>query len=413
VFLFLVTGQGVNISLNLIEYNGDVVYLDNYISSNGHLLASVSVFSILMLLIFLENFTKKISKREKLIPKRYKQINGSRFSFSLKVPINANSIVYYSINFIITSTLIFVLFNLVGIKSVLDDSRPSASGATMLLMLLKISSYPLIFKLAFNKKILLIDVILFIATTGVSFLFTRIFTIFQMLILFLVWLYKKNIFEGKAIKEYKTRVIFFSVFLFLFFILLGAARDVQERANVSIADISELIIFAWENYETSTLSIDMLYHIGIEGMSGLSGVMTEFSINNTIRIDFGGSLLSTVFQLIPSFFRTPFEEIQKGLLDLYWYHGSVLAGGLECSFVHFSFLGIFLYPFGLLFHTQIHYKVMKFWNKGATSKAVLWIIIGVNGLLFIRGNSMAYLFFVIVNIVVFYISLLLYKFFFK
>ena len=233
----------------------------------------------------------------------------------------------------------------VGVSAFLTQSRPGAvPGATLFIVLMSVGLFPLLLKLAYKSRVQMMDWLCFVIALGVTAGFSRLHVILYSFVLIVTVYYCRG--WVKRPITFRMILVFTSsgVLLAAFFIVFGALRDAQ---NYTHGSIKELVQYNLDHPEKSLLSIDITYRLGVEGMSGLAGAMSEASEHpGSVHRDYGAQVaLDGISQLLPSFLKQVVLEQIEAIENWYWYKkpaGNV-SPGLETSFVSFGWLGIPVY----------------------------------------------------------------------
>jgi len=406
VFIFLVVGQSIHISYQL-SFSEQVLYLYNLIGREGHSIASSFVLLIVILVAILEhkfstNFSFEEMTKTIYEPKPIDSNISGRF-------------VFYFLNWaIIVSLFVFVVKLVGGFDAWITQSRPTASGSTFFIIGIGSGIYPLLIKRASNIKLKFNDILLSITSLLMIVSFSRILAIFHIFLIIIVIIYS-NILYGRILsfEKYISKFILSGILILFIMFGYGSYRHVAPQINnTNPVDVYNFII---KNPESSLFSLDLNYRISVEGMTGLSAVITQVIDTGVLKADFGISLLGVFFRLIPSFFRKYFGELPSDIESFYWYPNSIVGGGLEGVFVHFSFLGLLIYPF-LFYHLAygthkrlISYKFQIHERNDVVKKILNMSIIAVYGLHIIRGSTIVLFFFMISELVVMNLALSLFK----
>jgi hypothetical protein len=403
VFIFLVVGQAIHISINLLD-STEVVYLYNVISREGHILASVFVlFIVAMMVILSQGFliTRKVDKN---------LLDMQRYNVALK---NKHFGVYYLLNWVLFFLFSALLIQTVGgFEEWVSASRPMAPGSTFFIIALCSTTYPLLIKLASNLPLKLNDKLLFIVSILMILSVSRMIAVLYILILLFIYYYS-TLYRGTKISLKRQRWAFVGTIFVIFIMFFGFGSYRHIAPQIGSTSPFEVFAYLVENPEASLFSLDLNYRVSVEGMTGFSGVLSESLDKNEIRADLGiSALLGGLIQLIPSWFRGFLGDFPDYVRDLYHYQNSIVGGGLEGFFVHFSFFGIFIYPFvfvGLAY--GIHRKMLSLQAlRTDYGKRLLTLtIIAVYGLLIIRGSTTHLVFFIISNLVVMYLAIIFFK----
>jgi len=406
VFIFLVVGQAIHISVALFD-SYEVLYLFNSITASGHLAASICVLFIIIAVIIAD----KICPTNVWVPSedvRLYAVNEKKKYWDM------GKVAYYVMNWVTCLGLSVLLVMLVGgVNTWATSDRPVASGSTFLLLGLGLTTYPLLIKLASKVSSNINDKLLFLVSVLMILSVSRIIAILHVMIFIFTYLYPKRS-ESKIGKGQIWILIGAGIILFFMMFVYGSYRHVVSRIEAdNLFDIYEYIV---ENPENSLLSLDLNYRVSIEGMSGFSGVMSEVIRQGSLNADFGLSILTGFFMLIPSYFREHLDDLSGYINSFYWYRNSIVPGGLEAFFVHFSVLGILFYPLIYFWFSYIlHKKIVsadRMRLKHTNFKLLKWIVIATAGLFLIRGSTMFFVFFIVSELIILHISFLLFRLFY-
>lgn len=408
VFIVLVIGQGIHISIGALD--SDVQrYLGNFITREGHFLASMMVFFIICIVGVLERML--LLKPEK----RNIERGILAHAYNIQAPY---TITYYALHWGLFFILSLGIIALVGGVDVWSSSdRPVASGSTFFLIGLGLLTYPLLIKLASNFPINLNDKILFCVSLIAILSFSRILAVFRVLILLVIYIYTLSYSDKEfSLSRYIKKITAAAAIIFIFMFVYGSYRHVLPYIDTK--NIAGIINYVLENPESSLFSIDLNYRIAIEGMTGLSGVLSEFLKTGDIQADFGISLTSVFLKMIPSFFRDFLGGLPDFAASFYWYNNSVVGGGLEGFFVHFWFFGLLiLYPLSFFYLAYIIpaklFNNISYGTGFINSKMLYLTVIAVFGLHIIRGSTMAWLFYMLAELIILYIAINIFKIFFR
>lgn len=397
VFQVLVIGQAINISINL-ENNKYVFYYNNLITNTGHLYASYMLLIMLLIIwICVHLFSVKINY-SCLIEEKY-VVNMNNKSFLIG---------YYLLHVCLFIIGFIMLINIVGgIGIIFEESRPGniAHGVTLCLLLITFGLYPLFFKCICNVKKNILDIFLFIMTFFILLTFSRMLACIHLIMFYMVYFYIKRCKINNQIS--KLSMIFF--ILFSIMVLYGAYRH---SLSFDVYSLEDFIDIDSEN-SNSLLSIDLFYRIGIEGMTGFSGAISEMILSgNFFNMDFGlSTLLDTGISLFPSGIRDCFIDEKIVINKLYWYSGhSVVSGALENMVVHFSIFGVIIYP--ILFSSITLYFDYLVKKSNDLMKISLSMIIVSFGVMLIRGTLTYMLFYIIFECIIFLFSKNLFNLFY-
>lgn len=276
----------------------------------------------------------------------------------------APSYLFYFLLLGLECAIAFVLIvAVVGVSAFLTTSRPGAvPGATLFIVLMSIGLFPLFLKVAYKSPVQVADWACFVIALGVTAGFSRLHVILYSFALLVVVYYRR----GWVNRPITFRMVFAftisGVLLTAFFFGFGALRDAQNYTHGSIKD---LIQYNMNHPEKSLLSLDLTYRLGVEGMSGLAGAVSEAREKpSVVHRDYGVQIaLDGIAQLLPSFLKQLVGEQIDTIEDWYWYKkpaGNV-SPGLETSFVSFGWFGMLVYPILVfLFGWTIPMKLFTF-----------------------------------------------------
>jgi len=345
--MFLVTGQAFQIQDDL-THSSFTAYAFSRITESGFIAATRYLLVVTVISLLLAIVCKGYEAPPHLDPE---------FRFR-------PSALFYAIMLGFESALAFVLvFVVVGISAFIGSSRPgNQPGATLFIVLMSIGLFPLFLKIAYRSKVTLPDLLCFTLSLFVTAGFSRLHVILYCMVLLFAVYYGR----GWALRRISVKMVFiFSVAGFLltsFFFIFGALRDAQ---NFTKGSMSDLVRYNLDHPEKSLLSLQFTYRVGVEGMSGVSGAISEAKENpSEVRRDYGAqAALDGMFQLLPSALKQPFEEEIEAVQDWYWYKkpGGNVSPGLETSFVSFGWSGMVIYPvFVFLFGWIIPMKFLRY-----------------------------------------------------
>jgi hypothetical protein len=328
IFLFLVVGQAIQIQGDL-ERSHSVSYLFNFISDVGFRYALWYVFGVSLVSLFLS-----------LISTGYR--SSSRGGQS---QIFAPSSKFYVGLFFFLLLLSFVLiFVVVGLSEFLHSSRPGfQTGSTIFIVLLFLGVIPLLLKILYNGKIGIGDM----ACCGLSFAvtggFSRTHLILYLVAILMAFYYARGWADRPFTASLIGKILLFAVGVAVIIVGIGALHDAQNFVHGSLGD---LVNFILKNPEKSVLSIEYNYRVGIEGMSGVAGLFTQYITDpNSVHFDYGSSwLLKGSTQWLPGFLKNLVDGIITLSDDLNWYSASIVATGVESFFASFGWAAVVLYP---------------------------------------------------------------------
>jgi hypothetical protein len=328
VFLYLVTGQAFQIQSDL-ETQRTVYYLFNFINDIGFGLALWYVLGVSCVSLLLA-----------VVSRGYRRHSQPRQLYSF-----APGRYFYVSLFVVLGLLSFLLiFVLIGLSDFLESGRPGVqAGTTVFLILLFAGVLPLLLKVICGDKITRGDLACCLLSFLVTGWFSRIVLILYIVAILLTLYYARGWVDAPLRPWLIARFLAFGAAVAFMFIGVGALHDAQSFVQGSFGDLVEYIL---EHPEKSVLSIEYNYRVGIEGMSGIAGVVTQYlSEPNSVHWDYGASwLLRGSIQWLPAFFKTYLAGISELSDNLTWYPYSIVATGAETFFMSFGWAAILLYP---------------------------------------------------------------------
>jgi len=328
IFAFLVTGQAFQIQSDL-ETQRTVYYLFNFISDVGFHQALLYVFGVSSILLFLALASRGYIGRPQRRP-LYTFAPTSRF---------------YCWFFLYLGLVSFLLiFVVVGLSEFLHSSRPGfQAGSTIFLVLLFVGVLPLLLKVICCCKVTRGDMACCLLCFLVTGWFSRIALILQLVAVFLAFYYERGWADAPVRPWLVARFLLFGGVVSIIFLGVGEIHDAQNYVQGSFGDLVGFII---EHPDKGLLSIQYNYRLGIEGMSGIAGIFTQYlSKPGSARWDYGASWILQGFILdLPSFLKA----FGGGIIDLAgsldWYPSSIIPSGAEQSFMSFGWSALLLYP---------------------------------------------------------------------
>jgi len=328
IFLFLVTGQAFQIAADL-QTTRTVNYLLNFISDVGFDLGLKYVFwtSVVSLVLALVSPGFEASPTRK-----------SQYSFAPGKSFYLGLFLFLSV---LSALLIFVV---VGVDQFLHSSRPGfQSGSTIFLVLLFLGVVPVLLKNIHGGKIGPGDLYCCALSFGVTGFFSRTDVILYLVTILLSLYYSGGWFRARLTVALILRYFAFGGAVAFIVLVIGALHDAQNFTKGSLGDIVSFIL---DHPEKSLLSIEYNYRVGIEGMSGIGGIFSEYlSHPDLAHYDFGSSwIIQGTIQWLPGFLK-PFASGMNDLSQsLNWYPSSIIATGSESFFMSFGWAAVVLYP---------------------------------------------------------------------
>ncbi|KAA6463113.1 hypothetical protein DYQ86_07235 [Acidobacteria bacterium AB60] len=369
--IFLVTGQAIEIQADL-KSASFTTYAYSRITDSGFERALWYVMMVSILSLLLALFA-----RGYLPPPRLSQ----EYRF---LPSNLFYLLLLSFESAVALILIVVV---VGVSAFLTQSRPGAvPGATLFIVLMSVGLFPMFLKLAYKSRVQPADWLCFLISLGVTAGFSRLHVILYSFILLIVLYYRRGWVERPITLRMVSAFVFSGALLAAFFVVFGALRDAQNYTHGSIRD---LIQYNLDHPEKSVLYLDVTYRLGVEGMSGLAGALSDAQADPvSVHRDYGIQIvLDGISQLLPSALKQVVSEQIEEIQDWYWYKkppGNV-SPGLETSFVSFGWLGIPVYV-GLVFLFGWVFP-MKIFSSNPTPPLMLCFLMAVGCTpLMVRGK---------------------------
>ena len=331
VFLYIVTGQAFQIQGDL-DHARSVWYLNNYINDLGFHLALWYVLGIscvsLVLSICLRGYAPK-------------DLPPPTLSF-------APSRGFYFLLFSFLCVCSFILvFLVVGLSQFLHSSRPGfQSGSTIFLVLLFLGTVPMLIKLLYRCRIERGDILCCLASFIVTGVFSRTDLLFFLVAMLLAKYYSGGWAEARVTVGLIARFAGFGIAAAFIVIGIGAIHSAENYVSGSLSD---LVQFLLEHPEKSVLSIEYNYRVGVEGMSGIAGIFTQYlSYPNSIHHDYSASwVLQGMLQWLPGTLKLSARNLEALSAELNWYPFSVVATAAETFFMRFGWLATLVYPITL------------------------------------------------------------------
>jgi hypothetical protein len=327
--IFLVTGQAIQLDVDL-QPSSSTNYAFSRVTEAGFHQALWYLLIVSILSFGMATFVRGYQSPPSL-PTEY------RFT---------PSYLFYVLLLGLECSVAFILIvAVVGVSTFLNVSRPgTVPGATLFIVLMSIGLFPLLLKLAYRSKVQIADWACFLIALGVTAGFSRLHVILYSFVVLNVVYYRRGWVKRPITLRMILTFAISGVLLGAFFFGFGALRDAQNYTHGSIA---ELVRYNLDHPEKSLLSLDITYRVGVEGMSGLAGALSEArECPSLIHHDYGVQIaLDGITQLLPSFIKTLVAGQMEDISNWYWYKkpaGNV-SPGLETSFVSFGWLGIPVY----------------------------------------------------------------------
>ena len=328
VFLYLVAGQAFQIQAEL-ERAHTITYLFNFMSDVGFDLALRYVLGISSISLLLALISQGYRRRAILEP-RYSFAPGTSF---------------YAFLFIFLVCISAVcIFAVVGLDEFLHSSRPGYQpGATIFICLFFLGIIPLLLKILLRSEIVRGDLACFLFAFAVTGAFSRINLILYLTAMLLAYFYEYGWAERPITFKLLAKILVFGGVAGVTFFGIGALHDAQNFVQGSLGDLVSYIL---ANPEKSVLSLQYTYRLGVEGMSGITGVFTQFLSNpNSVHFDYGASsVLSGIVLSMPGFLKTYAGALVDMSSSLNWYPFSIIPTAAETFFMSFGWAAVILYP---------------------------------------------------------------------
>lgn len=331
VFLYLVIGQAFQIQGDL-ERSHTVLYLLNFINGAGFHLALWYVFGISSLSLALA-----------LVSPGYRSLRPRppRYSF------NPDRQFYVFLFCFLCAFSFLLVFVVVGVSQFLNSSRPGfQSGTTIFLVILFVGIIPLLLKIVYQCRIEKGDIACFLVSFVITGAFSRTDLLFFLVAILLAQYYCGGWVERKPTFGLIAKFLGFGIAASFIIVVIGALHSAQNYTHGSLGD---LVAFLIANPEKSVLSIEYNYRVGIEGMSGIAGIFTQYLDSPlSAHHDFGASwVLQGLIQGLPGFLKPYAGGVSEASVNLNWYPFSIVATAAETFFMSFGWLGIVVYPITL------------------------------------------------------------------
>lgn len=298
------------------------------------------------------------------------------------------SLGFYAVLFaILCGTGGFLIFKVVGLSAFLTKSRPgNQPGATLFITLLGIGTFPILLKFICKSRIRSWDIACFLLALLLTGGFSRIHVILYVLTLSICLYYSGGWADRRLGWKRVLSFLGIGFALVVFFFAAGAIRGAESFTSGSITD---LISYSLDHPKTSLLSLDYMYRVNIEGVSGLAGAFSQAQSDASgVRHAFGlGIGLDGIIQDMPaglkSALRGPVEDIQ----GLYWYKKTAgnVSPGIEASFVSFGWAGIFVYSVMFFLFGWVFPVEMVRMRLSPMLRLCSYLYLGC-GVFFIRGS---------------------------
>jgi hypothetical protein len=369
LFLYLITGQAFQIQADL-DLSPTTYYLMNFINVSGFELALWYVLGVSCAFLLIA-----------VVSPGYRRYSQPKLLYYF-----APSRRFYVCLFLFLSVLsFFLVFVLVGLSDFLESGRPGLqTGSTIFLVLLFVGVLPLLLKVICHEKIGRGDLACCLLSFLVTGAFSRIELILYLVAILLALYYGRGWADGPITPWLIARFLAFGSVVAVIFIAIGALHDAQNWVKGSLGDLVGYII---EHPEKSILSVEYNYRIGVEGMSGIAGVFTQYlSEPNSVHRDYGLSwLLRGSIQWLPGFVKTYFAGISDLCDSLDWYPFSIVPTGAETFFMSFGWFATLLYPIALyLLAWQLPLAAMRT-RRSPLFSLVAYVLMACT-IFFIRGS---------------------------
>jgi hypothetical protein len=380
-FVALTHIQGFYI-LKDLEFADDTTFLLTHITKQGFYWSCIYLFVVSMFLFLLAVSSKYI-----------RTIHTE--SLYIFCPSKLFYVFTLGVQLICSYVMIFVL---VGIDAFTEQSRPGLiSGSSILLIFSSVGIIPIIIRLLLNQKPEKIDYICFIITIITTLFFSRIHVIVYAIAVSISYYYGGAVHKITSTIKYTLKASVIFGFSLLLFVAIGALRDA-----LNYTSFDNIFSFLIENpADASLLSIERNYRVSIEGMSGLASAMSSY-FDEHFEVPFGAGLdwiFAGTLQAIPGPLKIYTSNVNEFLALLNWHHLTIVAPGLETSFVSFFVFGPFI--FCSLFYF-ISWQCSKFIinQRQHPFNRLLMVIFVANGVFFVRGAWVHWLGFLVAYFIV-------------
>lgn len=366
--LFLISGQAVFMAFDFAG-KGQLFYLLHVISKTGFIYSLIYLMGSMVFLNFLMIFDFPILEKNYVVP-------------AYKKPYFFNFFILY---FLVFFSAIILIFYVVGADAVMNESRPGmARGTTIFLVFISMGLMPALEMILAKEKLNKKAMTLAIFSILVTLLFSRIHIVFYAVVFTVSIYYSSNFHQKKMDRSFIFKISIWPLISLFVFFGIGAYRDALNFMQGSPVDILSYIL---EHPDAGVLTLAYNYTSGIEGMSGLSGAFTEMIRSGRVGFpsDYGlVMIIGGFFQTIPGFFKESLFFLIEPITSLYWYKSSIVAPGIENSFVSFGLFGVFIYPLILLTVTRFLTGKLIFSGK-IKLKLIFAFLCGLQ-VFFVRGS---------------------------
>jgi hypothetical protein len=383
-FLILVSGQAWWV-LNRL-YNDELagmMHLYQYVSISGARTANFYVG--LSVLAFM--FCYVIKDRRRSVIENTPQDNA-KYAF-------IKSKTYTYIYMFVISVAILLTESAGGFyASITNPGLNFSYGVTMYLILLSIGKLPILQKIAYNKKINLVDVILIVIVLFFTIINARMNALLIILQLIILLNYCRLEFSRRLL-------LLVPLFAFSILIIFGIYREFSSRGGFVTGELDSSFFM---DYLDITTVIDWFYGFNVEGFVGLAGLLShEEYTGRGIDHDFGLSNFVFITQFIPGALRTdqslPLFHFSEFMRSIYPYKdGSVIPPGLEIAYSNYGLWGVILLGGFLGYLSQFLHIVMS-----KRKHRLIYALVSVQSLNLIRGTFSNAIFFALSEIFMYFL----------
>lgn len=367
ILFVLTTGQAFFL-LNKFLYVSEFTIIVEPISIDGFRLGLITYEAILTIYSALSLVRIKALKCD---------ITHIKAKTKFFTSVSTRDVFIFSMPIVIFAVLaLAILFKKIGgVSHLFTSVRPTnVEGATFPLMMLFSLRIPIMYEMWKHNRISIFSVVLgLIACSIYSLAGSRMLIVVFLLPVLLIFFSSFNV-------RLKLKTLLLT--MFGAFVVLIGSQALKEAMSYNMTFMQGV---------TKTLSL--FYAKQVEGMAGIAGLFTYY-LEQGINIDYGFSLFSVFFKIIPSALREPFNSYIDYFLKLYFYKNSIVAPGIQNFLVHTGPLAILLFP--LFYHVLgAEYSRIGHSNKTQFLKKYAVIVICGHCLNLVRGESVAVLFYLI------------------
>lgn len=275
--------------------------------------------------------------------------------------------------------------------ALLNPGQNFDAGLTLLIMLLGLGKLPLLRKIVIRRKPALIDILLFLAVTGIYLLNSRFLAAFLILQVAFAIHY--------CIKPLKARwLVVLGLVMVIIFMVFGLYREFTARFDqVSLPQIVQF-------FQTRTGDenpVEWFYRLNIEGFVGVAAA-AQRDMQAGIQYDYGVSNLQVILQLVPAPIRNdpslPFYDLNQYILS-FFQGRTIVPPGMENAYRSFGIIGVLFFGLFLGYLTRWFDNRMREPNFDRLAL----LLISVQCIALVRGTVRNVILFALAELVVLFI----------